>query len=138
MRDKVGTFLLEVLLELLKSHISFVHQIEGAGFNRDFIYSLGIIDLTGGEQNKGGNRAPVHQRMYLERSFPVLELSLGAQLQTQLDSGAIKRIDLLLKTNPQFFIFVKRSDFLYQSHRKVLIDTPVLFLLASASEDQTF
>ena len=117
-------------MELLKSHISFVHQIEGAGFDRDLIHHLGIVDLSGVSRTKGGNRAPqVHQLMNLQCSLPVVELSPGAQLQTELDSGTIERIDHLFKTDPQLFILVERGGFLHQGHRKALIDTPVLLLV---------
>ena len=116
-------------MELLKSHISFVHQIEGAGFDRDLIHHLGIVDLSGVSRTKGGNRAPqVHQLMNLQCSLPVVELSPGAQLQTELDSGTIERIDHLFKTDPQLFILVERGGFLHQGHRKALIDTPVLLV----------
>lgn len=43
--------------------------------------------------------------------------------------AAIERIYHLFKTNPQLFIFVKRCGFLNQSHRKVLINTPILLLV---------
>ena len=64
-----------------------------------------------------------------ERSLAVMELCPRAQLQTEIDRAAIERIYHLLKTNPQLFILVERGGFLNQSHRKVLIDTPILLLV---------
>ena len=128
--DKVGSLLMKELMEFLKRDIAFVHQVEGPGFNRDLIHHHGIVDLAGRKQHEGGDRASqVHQRMHLERSLAVMELCPRAQLQTEIDRAAIERIYHLLKTNPQLFILVKRGSFLNQSHRKVLIDTPILLLV---------
>ena len=117
-------------MEFLKRDIAFVHQVEGTGFNGNLVHDLGIVDFSRCEQNEGGNGAPqVHQSMHLERALPVVELGPRAQFQTQLDSGAVERIDHFFKTNPQLFILLKRRGFLDQSHRKVLIDTPILLLV---------
>lgn len=80
--------------------------------------------------NECRNRASqVHERMHLESSLPMVKLRPGAQFQAQFDGAAIERIYHLFKTNPQFLIFVKRCGFLNQSHRKVLINTPILLLV---------
>ena len=59
----------------------------------------------------------------------MVKLHPGAQFQAQFDGAAIERIYHLFKTDPQFFIFVKHCGFLNQSHRKVLINTPILLLV---------
>ena len=129
-RDEVRTLLLEVLLKFLESDVSLVHQAESTCFDRDLINHFGIVDLAGSEQDKGGNRASqVHQRMHLEGALAMVGLCPRTQLQTQLNGAAVKRIYHLIKANPQLFILVKLSGFLYQSHRKVLIDMPVLLLV---------
>ena len=129
-RDEVRTLLLEVLVKLLEGDVSLVHQVESTRFDRYLIHHLGIIDLTRRKQDKGGNRASqVHQRMHLEGPLAMVELRPGTQLQTQFNGAAVKRIYHLIKTNPQLFIFVKFGGFLHQSHRKVLIDTPILLLV---------
>ena len=128
--DKVSALLVEVFVEFLKSYVTLVHQVKGASFDGDLAHNLGIVDLAGRKQNKSGNRASkVHERMHLESSLPVVELRPGTQLQAQLDGAAVERIYHLLKTNPQLLILVKRCGFLNQSHREVLIDTPILLLV---------
>ena len=129
-RDKVRSLLLEVLVKLLEGDVLLVHQVESTRFDRYLIHHFGIVDLAGSEQDKGGDRASqVHQRMHLEGSLAMVELRPGAQLQTQLNGAAVERIYHLIKTNPQLFIFVKFGSFLHKSHRKVLIDMPVLLLV---------
>ena len=128
--NEVRSLLLEVLEKLLEGDISLVHQVESTCFDRDLVHYLGIVDFAWSEQDKRGNRAAqVHQRVHLERAFTMVELCPGTQFQTELDSAAVKRIYHLFKTNPQLFILVKRGGFLHQSHRKVLIDTPILLLV---------
>ena len=129
-RDEVRTLLLEVLVKLLEGDVSLVHQVESTCFDRDLAHHLGIVDISGRKPDKGWNRASqVHQRIHLERALAMVELRSGTQLQTQLNGAAVKRIYHLIKANPQLFILVKLSGFLYQSHRKVLIDMPVLLLV---------
>ena len=128
--NKVSAFLMEVLVKFFKSCISLVHQVKGTSFDWDIIHDFSIVDLARSKQNKCGNRAPqIHERMHLESSLPMVKLRPGAQFQAQLDGAAIERIYHLFKTNPQLFIFVKRCGFLNQSHRKVLINTPILLLV---------
>lgn len=128
--DEVSPLLMKVLVKLLKSYISLVQQVESTGFDRNLVHHFGIIDLAWTEQNKGGNRASqVHECVHLEGTFDVMELRSGAQLQIRFDGATIERIYHLFKTNPQLFILVKRRNFLNKSHRKVLIDTPILLLV---------
>ena len=128
--DKVGTLLMEVLVELLKCDISLVHQVERVLLNGYLVHHLGIVDLARREQNKSGNRASeIHQRMHLERPLAMMELRPGAKFQAQLDGTAVERIDHLFKTNPQLLVIVEILGLLDQNHRKVLIDTPILLLV---------
>lgn len=128
--NKECAFLVEVLVKFFKSYISLVHQVKGAPFDWDLIHDFGIVDLVRSKQNKCRNRASqVHERMHLESSLPMVKLRPGAQFQAQFDGAAIERIYHLFKTDPQFFTFVKHCGFLNQSHRKVLINTPILLLV---------
>ena len=128
--NKVGALLVEVLVELLKSDIPLVHQVEGASFYWNLVHNLGVVDLAWRKQNKGWNRtSQVHECMHLESTLPVMELRPGTQLQAQLDGAAVERIYHLFKANPQLLIPVKRCGFLDQSHREVLMDTPILLLV---------
>ena len=128
--DKISALLTEVLMKLLKRHITLVHQVESASLYRDFVHHFGIVDLAGREQDKGWDGASkIHQCMHLEGAFAVMELCPWAQLQTQFDGAAVERIYHLLKAYPQLFLLVKRGGFLHQSHRKVLIDMPILLLV---------
>lgn len=120
---------MKVLEELLKCVITCVHQVEGYNFNGNLIQDIGIVDLPVCEQNEGEYGATqIFQLMHLERNLPVVKLRSCAQLQTLLDNGAIECIDYLFKTNRQIFVLIKPRGFFYQSHRKVLINTPILLL----------
>lgn len=59
----------------------------------------------------------------------VLLCQYGCAGTVTFDGAAIERMYHLFKTDPQFFIFVKHYGFLNQSHRKVLINTPILLLV---------
>ena len=59
----------------------------------------------------------------------VLLCQYGCAGTVTFDGAAIERMYHLFKTDPQFFIFVKHCGFLNQSHRKVLINTPILLLV---------
>ena len=128
--DKVSPLLLEVLVKLLKGDISLVHQIKSAGFDRNPVHHLCIVNLTWRKHYEGRDRASeIHKRMHLERTLAMMELRPRAQLETQFNGTAVKRIYHLFETNPQLFIFVKSRGFFHQSHRKVLIDAPILLLV---------
>ena len=124
--NEIGAIFQEVPVKFFKRNVSLVHQVESSRFDGNFIHPSGIIYLTWRKQDKCQNRAAqVHQSMHLYRSLAMMELSPRTQIQTELDSAAVKRINYLFETNPQLFILVKRDDFFNQSHCKVLIDVPI-------------
>lgn len=51
--DKGSTLQMEVLVKFLESDISFVHQVEGTGFNGDLVHPLASMTLPGERHNLG-------------------------------------------------------------------------------------
>ena len=128
--DKVGSFLSEVLVKFLKGDITLVHRVENAGFDRDLVHHLCIVDLTLHKQDKSRDRSSeVHQHMHLERSIAMMKLCPGTQLKTQFNGAAVKRIYQSLRDQSQLFILIKHRGVFHQNHRKVLIDAPILLLI---------
>lgn len=67
--------------------------------------------------------------MHFKAALAMMESSLWAQCQTQLNGATVKSANHFIKVNPKLFSFVQFLGLLYQDIAKVLIDTPVLFLV---------
>lgn len=128
--DKPCVVLMKVLIERLKLHVAFIHKIVGVCHNRYFIHNLGIMNRGLCKADKYKNGAfQVHQGMHLETSFAMVESCPWTQCQTRLNGTVVKSANHFIKVNPKLFSFVQLLSLLYQDIAKVLIDTPILFLV---------
>lgn len=119
---------MKVLIERL--NVAFIHKIVVVCHNRYFNHNLGIMNRGLCKADKYRNVAfQVHQGMHLETSFAMMESCLWAQCQTQLNGTAVKSANHFIKVNPKLFSFIQLLSLLYQDIAKVLIDTPILFLV---------
>ena len=67
--------------------------------------------------------------MHFKASLTMMESCPWTQCQTQFNGAAIKGANHFIKVNPKLFSFVQLLSFLYQDIAKVLIYTPILFLV---------
>lgn len=128
--DKSRVVLMKVLIERIKLHVAFIHKIVGVCHNRYFIHNLGIMNRGLCKADKYRNGAfQVHQGMHLETSFAMMKSCPRTERKAQLNGAAIEGSNHFIKVNPEFFSFVQFLSLLYPDIAKVLIDTPILFLV---------
>ena len=128
--DKPRVVLMKVLIERIKLYIAFIHKIVGICHDRYFIHNLGIMNrgLCKADKYRNGS-FQVHQGVHFKTALAVMESCPWTQCQTQLNGAAVKSANHFIKVNPKLFSFVQLLSLLYQDIAKVLVDTPILFLV---------
>ena len=128
--DKPSVIQMEMIVEGVKLHIPFIHQIIGIFLNRNFIHDFGIVDRSLRKAYESRNRASqIHESVHLDSAFPVMKFSPWAQCKTQFNRTAVKCTHHFFKVHSKLLAFVKFLCLLYQDIAKVLVDTPILLLV---------
>ena len=128
--DKPRMVLMKVLIERVKFHIALIHKIVGICHDRYFIHNLGIMNrgLCKADKYRNGS-VQVHQGVHFKATLAMMESCPWTQCQTQLNGATVKSTNHFIKVNPKLFSFVQFLSLLYQDIAKVLVDTPILFLV---------
>jgi hypothetical protein len=123
--DEEGSLLMDVV-KTSKIDVAFVHDIKGAGFEKDMIEKMDIVRLPACNAYKRGNlRMQVELRMDLDGAFVPAMLSPGKQGQAQIDDSGIQGVNRPLEIHPQRFLGVQLTRLLDQNQTHVAIDAPV-------------
>lgn len=103
-----------------------VHQIEGAGFDRQIVQQSAVPRFCAGNPQKTGNVSPqIQQRVEFDGSLLPLRVGPRKQLQTQLDHGRVERIGGVLQLDAKIVGRVQGPRPLDEGQPQVAIDLPV-------------
>ena len=129
-RNEPRVVLVKMGVERIKLDIALIHEIVCVRFYRNFLQYLGIVNRGLCKAYERWNRAiQVHQRVHLDATFSVMKCCPRAERKAQLNGAAIESASHLVKVNSQLLASIKVLRLLYQDIAKVLIDTPITFLV---------
>lgn len=75
-------------VQSLEVQISPIHDVERPGFDGQFVEDVDIVNLAGGNNDKGWNASmKVQQRMQFDRRFASSEFRPGEQGQAKIGYG---------------------------------------------------
>ena len=127
---KPGVLLMKVLVERVKFHISFVHEVIRVGLDGYLFHNLGIVDRRLCKTDKGWDgTVQINHRMHLDSAFSVMKCCPGAQRQAELDCTAVEGTNHFLKIKSKRVALIQFFSLMYQHIAKALVYPPILLLV---------
>ena len=127
--DKEGSVAMDTV-QSREVQITAVHDVERAGFDGQVVEDVDVVNLAGGNNDKGWNTSmKVQQRMQLDRRFVLPEFRPGKQGQTKIDRRGIQSIGGLLQFGGETLAGIQIGRLPNQDVRKICKDRPWPFLV---------
>jgi len=124
-----------------KIQIAPVHDVEGSRFEGQIVEDVDVVNLAGGNNDKGRNASlQIQQGMQFDRSFVLSELGPREQGQAEIDRRGIQSEGGLLQFDAEIFVHIQNGGLLDQDMGEIGEDTPVSSFVGigqSASGSQT-
>jgi hypothetical protein len=123
--DEKNTILMKSV-EPGKVQIPSIHEIEGAGFERQLVEDPHIIRFSIRHMDKSGDRSTqVEERMELDSAFPLAEKGPGEKREAQVDRGRIESVNRVLEIQSEIFVLIESTGFGDEDSGEVGEDSPV-------------
>lgn len=128
--NKERMLLLKDVIETLEIYISLIYEVVSTSLNRHIVKDLGIVYAPIGKMYEGWNvTSQIEQCVHLNSSPVMMKPGPWAKFETQFYRAAVKSIGHLVKPQPEVVPGIKLLCFPNQILSKIMIDTPVLFLI---------
>ena len=122
-----------IAMNTVQSHevqISPVHDVERPCFDGQFVEDVDIVNLAGGNNDKGWNVSmKVQQRMQFDRRFALSEFRPRKQRQAKIDRCGIQGVGDLLQFGGEDLAGIQIGRLPNQHLRKIRKDRPWPFLV---------
>jgi hypothetical protein len=110
----------------LEVHVAAVHDVNGAGLQREFVEEADIGLFALGNRDDGGDGTPdVEQGVEFDGRLGRAEARPGKEAQAQVDGGGVERIDGVVEFLSQGFAGIESTGAPDQSLGQVGVDAPV-------------
>ena len=114
----------------IEVQVCSVHDVERPGFDGQFVEDVDIVNLAGGNNDKGGNASmKVQQRMQFDCRFALSKFCPGKQGQAKIDCRGIQGIGGLLQFGGEALAGIQIGRLPNQHLRKIRKDRPWPFLV---------
>lgn len=110
-----------------KIHVSPIHHVERARFDRQLIQNPDIVGFPVGDPYETRDIASqIDERVQLDRPFLLPERRSGKQAQAQIDCGAIQGVHSLLKFDSDRFVRIHFASAIDQHLSEIRVNSPVV------------
>jgi len=127
--DKEGAVAMDTV-KSLEVQVCPVHDVERSGFDGQFVEDVDVVNLAGGNNDKGWNVSmKVQQRMQFDRCFALSEFCPGKQRQAKIDRRGIQGVGGLLQFDSKIVVGIQDGRLLDQNMSEIGEDTPIAFFV---------
>lgn len=121
---------MEVIIQLLGIHISLIHKVICACFNRNFAHCLGVMYSRFGKMDERWDRTLQRQEcVHFHAAFVMMKPCPRTELEAELYCAAVKGIDKTVNIKTAGFTCMQTSCPSYQHFGKVVVNVPILCLV---------
>ena len=113
-------------VEAGKVYVGSIHDVDGAGFDKEFVEDIDIVNFAMCDADNNRDAAPqVQQRMELHGGFALAEFGPGENRKTEIDDRGIEGVDCPVELQSEILGCVQLSGRLNQHLSEVGINSSV-------------
>lgn len=107
-------------------HAAAIHDMEGPGFEAQFVEPEHVVRARRFDQDAGGNRsAQIDLRVHLDAGFRRAKTGPWEKRQGQLDGARVERVNTVVQIDTEFFAGIKRARLAHEGGGQRLSQPPV-------------